>query len=312
MPLRMLIVLALCALMVQSAQAQTAEIEIIPTDFVPLEVGNQWTYNHYYFNRYYSWRGTDWDPEVQMLFEIPGYPYDSPEIPPDSLLWVDHRELTIEITHTEMIDGSEYFVFSRADYDWPPLPELFWAGQKVRLSSEGVLLFRWNGQDVPLYDCNLQHPSEYSIPAYPIREGIFTKLAIRRQGPRDERQRWITFSVTFPELPFPINFPEDMPSVIDTAFQEQDPIDALLFHFSQPRRLSSVAYITFREGYGLTYGEYYDRSTGWELVPFFWNRLDPISAIISGASVSSKQPLTGNTHVQPSSWGQLKRAFRPR
>ena len=41
MYLRMLIVLVLCALMAQSAQAQADEIT--PTDSVPLEVGNQWT-----------------------------------------------------------------------------------------------------------------------------------------------------------------------------------------------------------------------------------------------------------------------------
>ena len=314
----MLFWLGVCAfaagsLLVPSAQAQTTEIEITPTDFVPLEIGNQWTYKHDYFNTSYEWtrwRG-DWNPEVQMLFEIPGYPYNSPEIPPDSLIGVSDRELTIEITHTEIIDGSEYFVFSRADYDWPPLPEFFWAGQKVRLSGEGVLLFRWNGQDVPLYDLNPQRPSKYLIPAYPIREGIFTKLAIRREGP-DEKQRRIIFSVHFPELPFPINFPEDMPSVTDATFREEDPIYSFLSVFSGPRRLSSFASMSFREGYGPTYGEYHDRLTGWELVPFYWNRLAPISAIISGESVSYKQILIGNTHVQSSSWGQLKRAFRPR
>lgn len=281
---RVFMLLILCALMVQSAQAQTAEIEITPTDFVPLEVGNQWTYKHDYFNTSYErteWR--EWNPEVRMLFEIPGYSYDSPESPPDSLLWVD-RELTIEITHTEMIDGSEYFVFSRADYDWPPLPELFWAGQKVRLSGEGVLLFRWNGQDVPLYDLNPQRPSKYLILAYPIREGIFTKLDI--EGKRTWDGKNISFRITFPEI----------------------------YSIYSPKTIR----IRFKAGYGPVYNEYYDIATGFdgaifrENVPFFWNSLIPISAIISGASVSYKQTLIGNTHVQSSSWGQLKRVFRPR
>ena len=276
---RVFMLLILCALMVPLAQAQTAESEINLTDFVPLEVGNQWTYNHSYSNTYYQRRDweslRDWDPEVRMLFEIPGYPYDSPESPPDSLLWVDHRELTIEITHTEMIDGSEYFVFSRADYDWPPLSEFFWAGQKVRLSGEGVLLFRWNEQDVPLYDLNPQHPSEYLIPAYPIREGIFTKLAIK--GGRIWDGRNINFSITFPAIHSP-----------------------------------KTIRIRFAAGYGPVYNEYCAIGTGGdgaifrELVPFFWNNLTPISAIISGESVSYKQILIGNTHVQPTSWGQLK------
>ena len=47
-----------------------------------------------------------------------------------------------------MIDGFEYYVFSDADYAWSPLPELFWGGKKVRLSAEGFLVFRWDGQDV--------------------------------------------------------------------------------------------------------------------------------------------------------------------
>ena len=40
-------------------------------------------------------------------------------------------EFTIEITHTEMIEGQEYFVFSDIEYDWPPVPNLFLADQKV-------------------------------------------------------------------------------------------------------------------------------------------------------------------------------------
>ena len=286
---RVFMLLILCALMVPSAQAQTAQIEIIPTDFVPLEVGNQWTYKHDYFNTSYErteWR--EWNPEVRMLFEIPDYPYDSPESPPDSLIGVNDRELTIEITHTEIIDGSEYFVFSHADYDWPPLPELFWAGQKVRLSDKGVLLFRWNGQDIPLYDFNLQHPSEYSMPAYPIREGIFTKLAIKRGSTWDGRI--FNFYITFPEIHSPINF-EDISYEIG---------------------------IMFKAGYGPVYSEYYalipafDGAFFREPIFFFFNYLTPISAIISGELVSYKQTLIGNTHVQSSSWGQLKRAFRPR
>ena len=162
-----------------------------PTDFLPLQVGNQWTYKHRYLNFSYERSSWDQNPEIRMLFEIPGYPYDNPGIPPDSLRW-SKRELTIEITHTEMIDGLEYFVFSHADYDWPPLPKLFWAGQQVRLSDEGVLLFRWDGQDVPLYDLNFQHSGRYSIPAYPLREDLVTKLDVRR-GKRREIQIQIDF-----------------------------------------------------------------------------------------------------------------------
>ena len=283
-----IIVLALCALMVQSAQAQAADIT--PTGSLPLEVGNQWTYEHRYFNRSYEW-GWWWDqnPEIRMLFEIPDSLYDNPGSPPHSLRYAE-RELTIEITHTEMIDGLEYFVFSQADYDWPPLPTLFWAGQKVRLSNEGVLLFRWNGQDVPLYDFNPQHPRSYSIPAYPIREDLVTKLYVWRQN-RNENQIETIFSA-LPE----INLPNSMHGLAGSG-------------------------IRFLPRYGLAYyGEtYHQRSdlflwlgSSFEIHLFFHNILDPISAIISGEVVSYDQVLRRrNTHVQSSSWGQLKRAFRP-
>ena len=119
--------------------AAPIEIELNPLDYVPLAVGNRWTYEHYYEN-YLHGAG---DP-----FDIPGYP---PGSPPDSLRLVE-KIVTIEITHTEVIDGFEYFVFSDADYAWPPLPDFFWGGKKVRLSDEGFLVFRWNGQDIPVYD----------------------------------------------------------------------------------------------------------------------------------------------------------------
>ena len=120
-------------------------------------MGNSWTYEHFYWNNSYD-TTFGWDiEEIERLkpftdIEVPGYPHgEGNALPPDSLLGVV-RILTIEITHTERIDGREYFVFSDADYDWPPLPYFFWAGRKVRLSDEGVLVFRWNGQEVPIYD----------------------------------------------------------------------------------------------------------------------------------------------------------------
>ena len=114
------------------AQETDDAVELNPLGFVPLEVGNRWTYEHSYVN---DWHGI-------------GEPF---EIPPGYLTFAE-KIVTIEITHTEVIDGLEYFVFSDADYDWPPLPDFFWGGKKVRLSDEGFLIFRWNGQDIPVYD----------------------------------------------------------------------------------------------------------------------------------------------------------------
>ena len=279
MNLHLLIVLALCALLARPAQAQAAEIT--STGSVPLEVGNQWTYKQRYINCAYEGSWWDQNPAIRMLFEVPG----GDRYPPDSLLWVK-RELTIEVTHREMIDGLEYFVFSRADYDWPPLPSLFWAGQKVRLSDEGVLLFRWNGQDVPLYDLNFQHPGSYSIPAYPLREDLVTKLGVWRPD-RIGRGMQINFQVFFPEL--------DLPNSM---------------------RGMSRSNIGVIPGYGLgcneSYYESYEHAWGTGVHLLYLNDLEPISAIISGEAVSYEQARRGDfdTHVQSTSWGQLKRAFR--
>ena len=282
-----IIFLALLFSLPPAAAQNEGGFEGSSTDFLPLEVGNQWTYKQRYLNLAYSGSWWERNPEIRILFEVPGgYRH-----PPDSLL-SGEREFTIEITHTEMIDGSEYFVFSHADYDWPPLPTLFWAGQKVRLSDEGVLLFRWDEQDIPLYDLNFQHPSSYSIPAYPLREDLVTKLDVWRWHMVGQRQ--IEFSVAYPEL----NLPNNMQSVSSTS-------------------------IWVIPGYGLGCNESYytgadftgvDFDLWFEIYLFYLNDLESISAIISGEVVSYKQAgrRDVNTHVQSSSWGQLKRAFRPR
>ena len=261
-----------------------------PTDFLPLQVGNQWTYKHRYENYANFSELRDLKPEIRI--QIPGYPYGNYGLPPDSLRWVE-RALTIEITHTEMIDGLEYFVFSHADYDWPPIPNLFWAGQQVRLSDEGVLLFRWNEQDVPLYDLNFQHPSSYSISTYPIRGDVSTKLDISRRVGDDGQ---IIFDFLYPELPTIPNM-----TVYRNVFFL--PRYGLSAYANEYYGESSVSLPDF--GGGFSWGE---------ITRFVINILRPISAIISGEEVSYEQARRGDfdTHVQASPWGQLKRVFRPR
>lgn len=285
-----IIFLALLFSLPPAAAQDEGVFEGRPTDFLPLQVGNQWTYVHRYENYAYGSAWWERNPEIRMLFEIPGYPYDNdyPEHPPYSLLRIE-REFTIEITHTEMIDGLEYFVFSHADYDWPPIPNLFWAGQQVRLSDEGVLLFRWNGQDVPLYDLNPQHPSRYSISAYPIREDVSTKLDISRRI----KDGQIIFDFLYPELP---TIP-DMDVYRNVFFQPRYGVSHYAEEYYEQVRINFF-------GGDFTWGED---------IRFAINLVRPIQAIISGEAVSYEQALRGefDTHVQSSSWGQLKRAFRP-
>ena len=156
--LMLLLVLAGYTAAGAAQETDDATIEINPLDFVPLEVGNRWTYEHLYWN-------DEGAHSIGEPFDIPGYPLGDP---PDSLTSAE-KIVTIEITHTEVIDGLEYFVFSDADYAWPPLPDFFWGGKKVRLSDEGFLVFRWNEQDLPVYD--FSHPSDYGTSTLPIGSG---------------------------------------------------------------------------------------------------------------------------------------------
>ena len=174
-PMRLVVPLVLCILLAPPAAAQDEGVfEGRSTDFLPLQVGNQWTYEHHYLNPYYNryeivgevakeidvWGpeeqfdllGAEWT-RIRAVWEIPGYPLTDryePESPLFDLLDTA-RELTLEITHTETIEGHAYFVFSEP-YDWPPVPAVCLVGQKVRFSDEGVLLVRWQEQDIPLYD----------------------------------------------------------------------------------------------------------------------------------------------------------------
>lgn len=198
---RLVVPLMLCALLAPPAIAQEeGGFEGSPTDFLPLEVGNQWTYKHLYFNEVYGTHAIFFDYAYdlelfdslvllmdRLTMEIPGYPLppglaDSVQ-PPHDLKSPGPRELTLEITHTETIEGHTYFVFSQPAYDWPPVPTLCLAGQKVRFSDEGVLLVRQQEQDIPLYNFappyesyehgvyTFYHPysdKEYTTPPYPV------------------------------------------------------------------------------------------------------------------------------------------------
>lgn len=163
---RLMALMALCGLLAWPVQAQTKaeqgdSLEVgnreaeKPIDFVPLAVGNRWTYKHWYWGGDYSYENS--------------------------------VELTIEITHTETIDGFRYFVFSHADYDCASIPIPFWAGQKVRLTDEDVLLFRWNGQDVPVYAFPQQH-NEISYRFY-FDNGHYSGL---RSGHRQTQVLFVT------------------------------------------------------------------------------------------------------------------------
>ena len=221
-------------------ETEDAAIEINPLDYVPLEVGNRWTYSHYYIKHILN--HLYW-PEEPLA--IPGYP---PGHPPDSLTFAE-KIVTIEITHTEVIDGLEYFVFSDADYAWPPFPGFFWGGKKVRLSDEGFLVFRWNGQDFPVYDFgHTNNPHKYRR-TLPIESG--------------------TAEVLFNRFYAPYRLPR------------------VSFGLSRYSPSSDNVGINFLQEYGV--GQAYIEVEGFCGNFLFRNELEPISATISGEEIGYQQ-----------------------
>ena len=282
-----------------------------PTDFLPLQVGNQWTYNHVYSNPYYNRyeivgevvkkiRG--WGPKegfdllspewtrIRAVWEIPGYPLTAryePESPLFDLLVIE-RELTLEITHTETIEGHAYFVFSEPPDDWPPVPAVCLVGQKVRFSDEGVLLVRWQEQDIPLYDFAPPYTpyfpayvtKDYTTPAYPVlydaHDPVALPLTISRSFFSD--QTFVScFSMNIADLP----------------------------HYA----INTLGFVCFLPDYGLAKYDLVEFPDPGEF-PSAWNTLYPVSAVIDGQVIeypySPAALYPGHTHVQPTSWGQLK------
>ena len=294
--------LVLCTLLAPSAYAQDeADFKGSPTDFLPLQVGNQWTYRHDYYNEFYGFYAGGFpyefiDPVIELglrlTIEIPGYPLlfpppDDLVLPPEDLSIIFDRELTLEITHTETIEGHTYFVFSPLAYDWPPLPPFFLAGQKVRFSDAGVLLTRQQEQDIPLYDFAPPYTyKEYTTPPYPVlydddpHDPSLLPLAIRR-GFLDARLRtnWPMF------YPPPLSFGPAFVARLAVRVARKD-------HF-----------VSFLANYGLARYEVWE--PGFGQVRVFENSLEPVSAVIGGKEIAYPYVFIG-TSVQPISWGQLK------
>ena len=282
-------------------------IELNPLEYVPLAVGNRWTYEHWYYSGVTTfdsdfWRDTFdsdfWRLEGLKRLEFIEFP--------DSLSLIG-KTLTIEITHTEMIDGLEYFVFSDADYVWPPLPALFWGGKKVRLSDEGFLVFRWNGQEVPVYDLDHHH---FDRSVRPVNKDSYTFTI---PGKSDTTRVNITRSMYFYVDRQPI-----------AHFKPDSRYAKVVFGYSQWTRPTD-RFTVFLSGYGI--GQVHSS------IPFFdttiyQHILTPISATIDREEILYPDHTLSDfsytsffdeflfpelpdttTAVQPTSWGQLKQLF---
>ena len=197
--------------------------------------------------------------------------------------------MTIEITHTEMIDGLEYFVFSGADYAWPPLPDVFWGGEKVRLSEDGFLVFRWNGQDVPMYEFGHHHLND----------------------PHNRKNRYIVIIPGVDTAPYRGAEPgtTDVGRVIGFGSDGLDRLSTVFFYFAYPEAIRRRWSVCFLHGYGM--GLFDVLSLGLNY-PILQVALKPISANIDGEEILFPVDIPihfGISAVQPTSWGQLKRSF---
>lgn len=298
-PIVLIVLVALLAPPVDAQPIATFESRSFELDdnpypaWLPLQVGNKWTYEHVYDNSYYyyahrglKWWYTDLSPLqkaiVRIVLEVPGYPYfpdsfDTDEAwgnrqhPPDSITRIVRR-FTIEITHTE---GHTYFVFSDVDYDWPPVPNLFFAGKKVGVTGYFP--------SADLYRFSPHHICPYFIPDYPLLDDRNHRGTLRVQ-----RELW-------------------------HADDDQIPI-----YFKPPASLSQEAAASFRfssegidlgevwfvSGYGLAI--YNLQAWGYGQDIPIRNQIYPVSAVIDGKEIEYPLNIPEWTHVQPTSWGQVK------
>ena len=280
-------VICLLAMMGGATLASSTELapyKVDPTEFVPLEVGNRWIYSHSYLNLMYYERERFWtrygEPDEDAAyweayfkqFEVSGYPMGE-SYPPESLIDPDHATLVVEITHTEWIDGFEYFVFSEASYDWPPLPAFFWAGQKVRLSEDGILLFHRNGTDIPLYDFSPQHtgieiPSEWYDTS--TSASAFEYVPV-------EMDRWMLDRLTYPDQTDAVINPAYQDQVLEVGFRFRNPMEHTLTDW----------HVRFVKEYGI--GRFQREKIGVSNRVPFLNGLYPISAVFSGKEMSFEE-----------------------
>ena len=103
------------------------------SQMLPLAVGNEWTYVHAWYS---GGAGDDYF----------GY-------------------VTVQITGTEIFNGSTYFIFSEMPYDFPPVPAFFLAGKTVRWDDNN-LLFLEDGNESGVGIYHFEEDAGYSVELY--------------------------------------------------------------------------------------------------------------------------------------------------
>ena len=275
-------------------ETEDAAIEFNPSDFLPLEVGNRWTFQHWYRNEMFyhaenfhknpeKWGEgeelSNWEAFFKQ-FEIPGYPPLGESFPPESLTHPDEAVISVEITHKEQIDGFDYFVFSGPSYSWPPLATFFWAGQKVRLSEDGILHLHRNGTDIPLYDFRMPSERRHRYEATPAPATPASAFGYISRSKVIEMERWLGDRLSFPV------YPDHLEVEKNPAYQDQ--FLEIGFRFSNATSYTTNFWsdwrVLFVNGYGLGF---FERNE--EAGIYFLNQLYPISAVLSGNEISFEE-----------------------
>ena len=287
-PHRLIFLIVLGALLVPPADAQFRTYGLYDLNsrftgslYPPLQVGNKWTYDHYYENAYGDWwlpfNYDDFSPLAQAVLRIVLRGGSTEE----QII----KRFTIEITHTEKIGSATYYVFSDVDYNWPPVPNFFFAGKKVRYDgSFSTGPSRYN--DARLYKFSPHIVCPYLIPDYPLLQDNNQRgtLWVHRElwYADDDRIPWYFYRP-----------PASLSQEVAASFQ-----------FSHEETGVDLGEVWFVTGYGqVSYDLSHPAPEGGAI---FFNLITSVSAVIDGKEIEYSPVPRKITHVQPTSWGQVK------
>jgi len=229
-----------------------------PEEFFALIVGNSWTYTHLY-NDLFGEVG----PQPEFI----------------------EKEITLSITHTEEIDTFTYFVLSEMPYDWPPAPDFFLAGRKIRLNQQGILVERREDKEYSLFNLHfVTDPEDTTWSSGSVR--------LVGGGKKADELFWGQF--------------------IDFFSHEMGQSDIFAVGDESARYRVNVKQAAFRQFYG---PEFFSFNV-WAPTDFnisHSNELIPKYALLNGeridfSDVGGVDPRL--TSVKANSWGQLKKSIR--
>ena len=280
--------LILTALLSLSGVLPAAATDYQASDYLPLAVGNSWTYEHEYHGA-----------NVDLLNYAPYWDQwpalDEPFIFP---------EFTIEVLHTEVIDGKTYYVISDMPADWPPAPPHFIAGKKLRWEGTHLMERTDEGEQATFrFDAT---SADYTWPTTD-RSPLYYLLS---NGITAYRYRAYLFEISnLFRITYLVSTTEGNDQVSVEAGLKPVPWYYFTLDSYAARKLSHdpdwdfVPYrsCNFLAGYGVLACEAGKFSV-------LTNYLVPLRAVIGGTPVEFADALIP-TGISPSSWGQIKQSW---